>query len=239
MLSTIGGQQIGGDRDAPDRVKPAGKKRQARSSGRRSLAHAPLAPSSRATVVPRPVGRPTKLTPEIAFRICQFIRLGNFREVAARACGIVPSTFHLWMRRKGDHYMHEDRELVERDGHPVGVMIDDRSQDEIKSGEPLRLRSTGDLSEFSDLIEHAEADLQSYLVGTMRTHSAQDWRSARELLAMRFPRQYPKEQKIAIESSGSASGDALIINVISSDRDARELKELNAAVEERIDRQEA
>jgi len=48
---------------------------------------------------PRRAGRPTKLTPEVADRICQAIAGGNYREVAAAWAGIGERTLRDWMRR--------------------------------------------------------------------------------------------------------------------------------------------
>jgi hypothetical protein len=42
-------------------------------------------------------GRPSKLTPEITYRIAELIRAGNYREVAARAAGIGTTTFYRWL----------------------------------------------------------------------------------------------------------------------------------------------
>ena len=44
-------------------------------------------------------GRPPKLTPEIQDRICELIRWGNYREVAAGACDIPDRTFSRWCTR--------------------------------------------------------------------------------------------------------------------------------------------
>jgi hypothetical protein len=45
------------------------------------------------------MGRPTKLTPERHRRIVEAIRAGCYAEVAARAAGIVPSTYYDWLQR--------------------------------------------------------------------------------------------------------------------------------------------
>lgn len=46
-----------------------------------------------------PLGRPTKLTPEIQERICAAIQQGNYAFVAARCAGISESTFYSWLDR--------------------------------------------------------------------------------------------------------------------------------------------
>jgi transposase len=50
----------------------------------------------------RRAGRPTKLTPEVADRICQAVAGGNYREVAAAWAGIGERTLREWMRRGED-----------------------------------------------------------------------------------------------------------------------------------------
>jgi hypothetical protein len=46
----------------------------------------------------KPVGRPTKLTPQVQRRICAAIKAGNYASIAARAAGITEATFHNWMK---------------------------------------------------------------------------------------------------------------------------------------------
>lgn len=57
-------------------------------------------------------GRPPKLTPEVQERICQALRAGNYRNVAARFAGVSVSALKEWYRdgkslsakgRKGPH----------------------------------------------------------------------------------------------------------------------------------------
>ena len=50
------------------------------------------------------IGRPTKLTRELAEEIAQRIRAGSFPVIAAASCGISPATFYRWQaegRKKG------------------------------------------------------------------------------------------------------------------------------------------
>ena len=46
-----------------------------------------------------PIGRPTELTASIADIICDLLRRGNYREVAARAAGTNSISCKQWMRR--------------------------------------------------------------------------------------------------------------------------------------------
>ncbi len=45
------------------------------------------------------MGRPSKLTPELRERICEYIRAGNYLSTACEACGISRQTYLNWMER--------------------------------------------------------------------------------------------------------------------------------------------
>jgi hypothetical protein len=45
------------------------------------------------------VARPTKLTRDRHERMVQMLRAGNYRDAAARAAGIAPSTLYSWLER--------------------------------------------------------------------------------------------------------------------------------------------
>lgn len=49
----------------------------------------------------KPMGRPTKLTPETQDRICNLIRAGHYFSTAAQASGVHKSTFQEW-KTKGE-----------------------------------------------------------------------------------------------------------------------------------------
>ena len=49
------------------------------------------------TPTPKKTGRPGKLTPEIQAKICELLRGGNYRNVAARSCGVSAYTMARWM----------------------------------------------------------------------------------------------------------------------------------------------
>lgn len=48
---------------------------------------------------PRPMGRPTKLTPELRAAIVEAVEQGNYPEVAAMAHGLARDTYYGWMER--------------------------------------------------------------------------------------------------------------------------------------------
>ncbi|WP_449064787.1 hypothetical protein [Planomonospora algeriensis] len=43
------------------------------------------------------MGRPTKLTPELRDRLCEYIRAGNYLATAAELCGVGRSTVNRWL----------------------------------------------------------------------------------------------------------------------------------------------
>lgn len=57
---------------------------------------------------PRPMGRPTKLTPELQAAIVEAVEQGNYPEVAAMAQGMDRATFYRWMQR-GESNAEDDR----------------------------------------------------------------------------------------------------------------------------------
>jgi hypothetical protein len=65
------------------------------------------------------VARPTELSPEVADRIAQFIRAGNWPEPAAEAAGVSGRSFYRWMARgfQADQ-AHESGRSVEPSEEP-------------------------------------------------------------------------------------------------------------------------
>jgi hypothetical protein len=50
-------------------------------------------------VAPATIGRPTKLTPEIAATICGLVAQGNYLKAAAGAVAVDPGTLHRWVSK--------------------------------------------------------------------------------------------------------------------------------------------
>lgn len=46
-----------------------------------------------------PAGRPTKFCPEVCDRILEYVRLGVFLKVAAKASGVTTKTVYSWLKR--------------------------------------------------------------------------------------------------------------------------------------------
>jgi len=59
----------------------------------------PESPPTEPIYVRRAAGRPSLLSPELEGRFMGLLLKGTYRNVAARACGLAPSTVEKWMRR--------------------------------------------------------------------------------------------------------------------------------------------
>lgn len=59
------------------------------------------------------LSRPTELTPDVADRVAQFVRAGNWPETAAVAAGVSVRSFYRWMSRgqKAEQTAHEDEPI--------------------------------------------------------------------------------------------------------------------------------
>jgi len=53
---------------------------------------------------PKKRGRTTKIDPELTKKICDALRGGNYRQVAAQWAGIANETFSRWMGKTGEPY---------------------------------------------------------------------------------------------------------------------------------------
>jgi len=83
----------------------------------------------------RKVGRPCKLTPEVHGAIVANVGRGAFAWVAARAAGICPATFHLWMQ-KGDAGDPDFSEFSE-DVHKAAAGARLEAEAAVRKGRPV------------------------------------------------------------------------------------------------------
>jgi transposase-like protein len=58
-------------------------------------------------------GRPSKLTVEVQMRVCEALRGGNYRDVAAQWAGISPSTLAKWLKKKDEKHLAFQRAVEE------------------------------------------------------------------------------------------------------------------------------
>ena len=124
-------------------------------------------------------GRPTKLNPERAKKICDLIRTGNFFKVAAGANSINETTFHDWMRR--------GLKEVER--------LDENPEETVDSREKP-------YADFYLAVCEAEQEGEAALVLYWRQAATQDWHAARDLLARRHPERWADQTRYSLAVSG-------------------------------------
>lgn len=125
---------------------------------------------------PRPMGRPTKLTPELAERFCSLIAEGWFIEHAGPEVGVTGKTIHEWLRRAEE----PDAEALHQDFRVSFERA--RAAAERAVWERIKLKSEGN----------------------SRDYNPSDWKADMEWLKIANPKLY-REAK-AIEVTGKDGG---------------------------------
>ncbi len=152
----------------------------------------------------RITGRPTKLTPETADAICQRLRAGVPRKQAAEGCGVDIKTLLDWILLGREAMACDlDRCSAPHHGPGGGVLA---------------------YSDFSDMVERAEADFVTIAVGEWRAGAKRDWRAARDLLLARHPEEFRARVEHKVEGPGEAGAPFEIV-FVPSDRPQEGLDE--------------
>ena len=126
------------------------------------------------------MGRPTKLTPELAFLICEAIRNGTPKDVAARANGVTPASLYEWQKpcpgASAKKHVHgpgcEPLRVMRRESNGTGAARVTR----IVPVEPE------EFAEFSEQMARARAMCEALMVGDVARAAAGDWRAAFAIL---------------------------------------------------------
>jgi hypothetical protein len=128
------------------------------------------------------MGRPTKLTRDLANGIVTRLRLTMPRVFAAESMGIHRDSFHAWMAH-GLAASACTTEGCTSEHHGPGLGLDASDAD-------IAQRVT--YSDFSDMVMRAEAEAVQLATTNWVAAFPEDWRAAREWLQSRYPREYPK-----------------------------------------------
>ena len=151
------------------------------SPNRRRKLKIPAPPSpSVATIEDLPVGRPTKLTPELQEKICNFLRGGAYLETAVKASGITKQTLYEWMARA-----NEVRAVGHSDAY---TQFADSVQEAMAQGEMRDL-----------------AVIDKAAVGDPKEKIAPDWRAAAFRLERKYPKRWGRKQAVLV-TPGPAGG---------------------------------
>jgi hypothetical protein len=95
------------------------------------------------------VGRPSKLTDEVAKKICDAVRAGSYLSVAARCAGVSETTVYEWLRRAGEPEADprlvafaEALDKADADGevHTIGVIRREIARGNTRAGFELLAR---------------------------------------------------------------------------------------------------
>ncbi len=94
------------------------------------------------------VGRPSKLTDEVAKQICEAVRAGSYLSVAARCAGVSESTVYEWLRRATRTgpipalWPSPRRDKADADGevHTIGVIRREIARGDVRAGFELLAR---------------------------------------------------------------------------------------------------
>lgn len=125
--------------------------------------------------VPARVGRPTKLTRELAHRIYEYLKAGASFQATCRAVGISKEVFRRWRRpcsngspehEHGKACPHVIERLERRDGEPV---------------------PTSEFLTFVALVEQALGEHEAGLARLITARAMKDPRVAMKMLSCRYP----------------------------------------------------
>lgn len=133
----------------------------------------------------RPVGRPTKLTPDVHERIVAAVRAGNYWHVAAEYAGVGERTLAEWRARGAE--IDEDVQRISDAGGEVWL-------------------SDWEIAVWNlhcDLMK-ADAEMEVRIVTQWANQVGDDWRAGKELLARRHPDRW--RERTSMELGGIPDG---------------------------------
>ncbi len=130
--------------------------------------------------MPRSVGRPLKLSPDMQSELVKVIQMGNFLETAAAYVGISVSTLRDWIRR----------------GEREAQRLSTKNARSNKTEEPYL--------EFSAAIKKAQAEGEIRDVLLIGNAARETWQAAAWRLERRFPDRWGRKEKH--ELSGPSGG---------------------------------
>ncbi|GEM_PF-4365597 len=137
------------------------------------------------------MGRPTKLTPDVADLIVGLIERGVPRDDAARAAGIHPATLFQWLQR-GRH------NPVDPDTHTKTDLIAEAKRRRIPITRSWPKQKIADTInnhhdiyvEFADRVYQADSRFIASAIAQMQRVGGDDWRMWDKLLERRFPERF-------------------------------------------------
>ena len=121
------------------------------------------------------LGRPTKLTPELAQRVYEYLKAGASFTATCRVVGISKEVFRRWRLPCAD--AASDHEHGRACRHVIERL-------ECRDGQLL---GTGEFVAFVALVEQALGEHEARLASLITQAAEKDWRAALEVLRRRYP----------------------------------------------------
>lgn len=152
----------------------------------------------------------TVFTPEVIAVLSAAILKGNTIRNACTLAG-VPYVYFTTTMTRGKKLIEESLNLSEEDSHKL---LKDPFDDSVERFEVLLYRQ----------IKAAEASLEDSLVETWYNLRHSDWKSAKEFLARRFPKDWSETTTKNLKISGPNGGPVQVANMDLSQLSAEELE---------------
>lgn len=143
----------------------------------------------------RPRGRPTLFTEARRQQILGLLRAGNYRNTAAAAAGVAPSTLSGWIARgetatpPPDPEHHTKQQLIDYAAE-AGIDINPRHT---KAQIAAQLRDP--YAEFAESVKRAEAEGEAFALQEMRRVGADDWRMWMTYLERKHPDRWGRRER--------------------------------------------
>lgn len=138
------------------------------------------------TKVKRPIGRPTKLTPEIQAKMVMYLKRGNYVETSGHLCGLPTGTLYLWIKRgKEANAPKRYREFVEA----IDAAIAEAEDNDVHV---IQAASVG---------YKAQYDAQGNVI---RAERGPNWKASAWRLERRHPRRWANKERLELTGKDGA-----------------------------------
>lgn len=183
------------------------------------------------------MGRPTLLTAETTENIVRALRAGNGVKASTEAFGVSYTTAARWIVDGAAHAQGDLTTAQRENGAPDSAAERAcRGLDELSDDGSVRHRCESGLHhfrEFREAVVRARAEAQLLLVARLGDAAkAGNATAALAILRQIAPEEWGETRKLRLEggfaSGGAGTGPPLIIELVHSDRDPREMAEIEA-----------
>ena len=157
------------------------------------------------------MARPTLLDDDRHRELVSAVRAGVPWHVAASAAGIGESTLRLWRQKGREEAERRQQGLPPNDAYdPYVALLADLTQAERRGEASLVVRWAGATTAQTVTVERrvekvdAEGNVLEATVTTETREEPGDWRAARDLLAIRYPDRWARQDRVEVVGSRDA-----------------------------------